>query len=70
MAPFQLKIWGMPLFASFFFNTRIFFSSFLCILDVAYLNFGTHFYPFSTIFTHFPSLFSPHYGEPEKVGAV
>ena len=30
----------------------------------------THFYPFSTIFTHFPSLFSPHHGEPEKAGVM
>ena len=28
------------------------------------------FYPFSTIFTHSPSPFSPHHGDPEKAGVM
>ena len=86
MAPFRLKIWGMPLFTVFLFNTRIFFT-FLCILDVAYLNC----HPFLPVFNHIYSfsipLFSspwgtregrgdvailiyPHYGDPEKTGVM
>ena len=69
MAPFRLKIWGMPLFTSFLFNTCIFFS-FLCILDVAYLNC----HPFLSVFNHiYPfsiPLFSPLWGTREGRGDV
>ena len=69
MAPFRLKIWRMPLFTSFLFNTWIF-SRFLCIVDVAYLNC----HPFLPVFNHiYPfsiPLFSPLWGTREGRGGV
>ena len=55
-------------FHKFFVPYRFFFSL-LCIWDVAYLNCHA-FLPFSTIFDHSPSPFSPHHGNPEKVGVM
>ena len=44
-----LEPWFRPLFTSFWFRTRVFFS-FLSIYDVAYLNCQ----PFLSVFNHFP----------------
>ena len=62
--PFPVEDMGNAPFHKFLFNPGFFFS-FLCILDVAYLNC----HPFLPVFNHtYP--FSLHYGEPEKAGAM
>ena len=67
--PFPVEGMGNAPFYKFFVQYPHFFKSFLCILDVAYLNC----HPFLPVFNRiypFSILFSPHYGEPEKVGAM
>ena len=61
--PFPVADMGNAPFHKFF----VLFFSFLPILDVAYLNCHPR-SPFSTIFTRFPSLFSPHHEDKVKQG--